>query len=152
MKIGIIQFLILFCLNLTVHAESKFPRGPDPELTPGSLCDTPDTYKFSEKIPYCERDVDSNQKWVIIYTYMRKLDFRIDDSNRKDFKIDHFIPLCLGGSNKMNNLWPQHKSLYKITDSLEILLCQKLANGKITQDEAIRRIKDGKLKLMSSVE
>lgn len=143
-------FMILLAL-ITNHsyASPKFPLGPDPELTPGSLCDTPDTFKFSSRIPYCDRNVNSDEKWIIIYKYMSKLQFTIDNSNRKDFKIDHFIPLCLGGSNKMDNLWPQHKSLYKITDELETLLCQKLANGKIDQDQAINIIKAGKLKLMS---
>ena len=57
---------------------------------------------------------------------------------RMAFKIDHLIPLCLGGSNNQNNLWPQHKTIYENTDPLEPFLCQVLSAGKIKQAEAVK--------------
>ena len=66
--------------------------------------------------------------------------YEITPADRLDFKIDHLIPLCMGGSNGTLNLWPQHKSVYEITDSLEFILCEKLRLAKITQKEAIEKI------------
>ena len=64
--------------------------------------------------------------------------------DRMKFKIDHFIPLCMGGSNDKSNLWPQHESVYKITDPLEPAMCNKMAEGKLLQAEAIDLIKYAK--------
>ena len=63
---------------------------------------------------------------------------------RGKFKIDHYIPLCMGGSNERINLWPQHESVYKITDALEQKLCEKMAQGKMLQSEAIDLIREAK--------
>ncbi len=84
---------------------------------------------------------------MIIQTYMHKLQFVINQSNREDFKIDHFIPLCMGGANTTKNLWPQHKSIYVITDPLERILCERLASGRITQKQAIDQMKFAKFHL-----
>jgi hypothetical protein len=59
---------------------------------------------------------------------------------RTTFKIDHLIPLCLGGSNDTDNLWPQHESIYQNTDPLEPFLCEVLASGRIKQLEAVELI------------
>ncbi|MNT67943.1 hypothetical protein D3C72_2061270 [compost metagenome] len=67
--------------------------------------------------------------------------------NRMDFKIDHYIPLCMGGANDVENLWPQHKSIYAITDPLEPLLCEKMADGRLLQKDAINYIKAAKANL-----
>ena len=63
---------------------------------------------------------------------------------RADFKIDHYIPLCAGGSNDESNLWPQHESVYQITDPLEPLVCEKMAAGKLTQAQAIELVRQAK--------
>ena len=66
---------------------------------------------------------------------------------RGDFKIDHFIPLSIGGSNDESNLWPQHKSVYQFSDPIESLLANLIASDRISQDEAIRVTKECKLNL-----
>ena len=63
---------------------------------------------------------------------------------RADYKIDHFIPLCAGGSNSKNNLWPQHHSVYEVTDPMEGLGCEKLSLGKISQKALIQKLKAAK--------
>ena len=45
------------------------------------------------------------------------------------------------------NLWPQHKSVYEITDPIEFLGCDQLKAGKITQKNLIVLIKKAKLNL-----
>jgi hypothetical protein len=117
-----------------------FPTGPNPDLTPGSLCDKPDAKRYPEGIPYCNRDVGSGLKHEVIGDYDRELGFHIASMQRTDFKIDHYFPLCMGGSNKADNLWPQHKSVYAVTDPLEPLICQKMADGKLLQKDAVQYV------------
>lgn len=144
-------FSSLFALALAASSASagalqeRFPTEPDAKLTPGTLCVRPDNYRYKEKIPYCNRDVESSRKWQIIRTYDQQLGYQIERMNRGDFKIDHFIPLCMGGSNETNNLWPQHKSVYVHTDPLEGKLCELMAQGKLLQKDAIETIRRVKL-------
>lgn len=142
-----VLFLILILNSMLTHAGTMvYPMSPDPRLTPGSLCDTPDQYRYPEKIPYCERDVDSASKDAIFDAYRRYLGYSLAGA-RSDYKIDHFIPLCAGGSNYMNNLWPQHKSIFSITDSLEKTGCEKLSQGLISQKELVNLIIKAKTNL-----
>lgn len=125
--------------------QGRFPHTPDETLTPGSTCDRPSYYRYREKIPYCERNVKSSRKAEIFRTYDRELGFTTTQMERGQFKIDHYIPLCMGGSNDDDNLWPQHKSIYELTDPAEGFLCERMSEGSMLQREAIaiiRRIKE----------
>lgn len=124
-----------------------FPAGPNSVLTPGKLCDNPVKLRYAEQIAYCGRDVSYETKEILIQRYDEQLGFHIRSMNRGDFKIDHFIPLCAGGSNDAVNLWPQHKSIYLITDPLEPLLCEKMAQGRLTQAQAAQLIMKAKTDL-----
>lgn len=126
--------------------------GPDRNVTPGSLCTHPDSYRYPEKIPYCERDVDTDLKKEIFQEYIHDLGFSIDMSKRGQFKIDHLIPLCAGGSNNRDNLWPQHATVYKQTDEMEMVACEKMAEGKVTQRKAIDMILEAKHDLSKAKE
>lgn len=128
-------------------ANDRYPRMPVESVTPGDLCTNSPTHRYPENIVYCERNVDTQLKNQIIRMYDEQFGYQIRQMNRGDFKIDHFIPLSIGGSNSIKNLWPQHKSVYVITDELEHLLFQKISEGRIKQDEAIRVIREGKTNL-----
>jgi len=60
--------------------------------------------------------------------------------HRMQFKIDHHIPLCMGGSNEDDNLWPQHSTIYELTDPAEGFLCERMAQGALRQAQAIQII------------
>lgn len=122
----------------------EFPIGPDHSTTPGEVCKNPDSYRYPEKIPYCSRKVDTSTKWKVIERYNTELGYHIDPKERSSYKIDHLIPLCMGGSNTESNLWPQHKSVYAITDPLEGPACEKMAAGKLLQKRAIELIREAK--------
>ena len=126
------------------YDSSKFPMKPDATMTPGKLCDRPTRMRYPENIKYCDRDVDPQTKWFVIKEYVRKFGYDITSSNRSSFKIDHYIPLCMGGSNDISNLWPQHESVYFQTDPMEPLMCEKMSMGRLKQAEAIELIKRGK--------
>ena len=54
-----------------------------------------------------------------------------------DYEIDHLIPLCLGGSDDLSNLWPQprrsieEKWNAEAKDRLERLICNMVCDGQI---------------------
>jgi hypothetical protein len=126
-------------LSLQVLAGGNYPIKPDPRLTTGMLCDQPVEYRYAEHIAYCGRDVATETKAEIFAAY-RRIGYPMSSTNRADYKIDHYIPLCMGGANEKVNLWPQHVSIYQITDSIEALLCDKMKQGKLQQAKAVKYI------------
>ncbi len=127
-------------LSLQIFAADNYPIKPDARLTPGKLCDIPVETRYPEGIAYCGRDVDTETKAEIFAAY-RKLGYPMSSSNRADYKIDHYLPLCMGGSNDKVNLWPQHVSIYNITDNIEASLCDKMKQGKLSQAKAVQYMK-----------
>lgn len=123
------------------------PDGPDRIRTPGVLCTKPSSYRYQERMPYCERNVPSSLKEKVIRDYDQRLGYNIQKLPRSDFKIDHFIPLSIGGSNDESNLWPQHKDIYPYSDPLENEVSNLMMINRIRQAEAIRVIKECKLDL-----
>ncbi len=140
------SLLVSALLVLTVtsaFASGEFPIGPDANLTPGELCHQPDSYRYREKIAYCVRDVSTYTKAEIFAQY-DSIGFNTRSMKRKAFKIDHYIPLCAGGANTIENLWPQHESIYKITDALEAKICEKMGQGRLKQADAVTIVKHAK--------
>jgi hypothetical protein len=123
------KIIILVALFTTsLFAGGTYPQMPD--------------YRYAERIPYCRRDVSQGDKLDVFDVYRaRGWSF---PGPRSDYKIDHYIPLCAGGSNNKNNLWPQHKTVYELTDPLEQYGCDALKNGKIKQNALINLIIQGK--------
>ena len=143
--------LSVICLLISLTANSQvsskvYPLGPDARLTPGSLCDRPTERRYPERISYCEREVSSETKDYVFREYRTQLGYALGDRH-VNFKVDHFIPLCAGGSNKEDNLWPQNVAIYTKTDPLEELACKKLSLGKIKQMDVINLIKAAKRNL-----
>ena len=138
---NILWLLVLFTnIALAQKFVNEYPSGPTASITPGELCDRPARYRYPENIGYCERDVPTEIKDEVFAAY-RKLGYRLTESTRSSYKIDHFISLCAGGSNNKENLWPQHLSISAITDSIEKLGCDKMAQGKITQAKFVILLK-----------
>lgn len=149
---AVLSLTMVLSFNLSSVAEASFigkfeiPDGPNAEKTPGDLCKY-GRPRYSQKITYCERNVSSSTKQRIIAEYDVELGYEIRQLPRGDFKIDHFIPLSIGGSNDEKNLWPQHKSVYKFTDPIESHVANLIANNRISQADAIQAVKDCKLNL-----
>lgn len=138
---------VLTAFSFEVSAAAAFPVGPQRSITPGKLCDRPNEYRYAERIAYCEREVSFETKEALISEYDQKFGYRIANLPREDFKIDHFIPLCAGGSNDVVNLWPQHKSVYAVTDPLEPLICAKMKLGRLRQADAVNLVIQAKTDL-----
>lgn len=126
---------------MTSLARADFPFTPDTSVV-GSLCTNNDSdfaeYRYPEQVPYCRRNLSSSEKRKIYEAY------GIPEHCRSEYTIDHFIPLSLGGTNRMNNLWPEAKSIKKLRQNLELELFQRLKSGAITQAEAVAAIRDAK--------
>jgi hypothetical protein len=138
---GSFMKFMLLCLAISISAlAGDYPIAPDARLTIGTLCTTPTEHRYPEQIPYCERNVATATKNDIFVAY-RRLGYKLPSNTRKDYKIDHYIPLCMGGSNQTNNLWPQHISIYTQTDSLEAAICEKMKAGRMYQAAAVKMMK-----------
>jgi hypothetical protein len=112
---------------------------PDPSLTPGDVMDvTRDDIcapGYTEKV----RDVSAPIKRQVYASYHRE---------RREgvcCEVDHLVPLELGGSNRMANLWPQ---LYigawnaHVKDGLEARLHHLVCSGNLelrTAQQAIAK-------------
>jgi hypothetical protein len=96
--------------------------------------------------------VDGALKDQVVARYDQVFGYQIARMGRRNFKIDHYIPLCMGGGNDEANLWPQHPSIYAITDPLEDELCKKMREGKLKQVDAIRLIQQAKNNLAQTPE
>lgn len=132
---------------LTPDKDGKYPLNPETSVTPGDLCQTPDEIRYPEKIKYCDRHVSHETKAEVIELYDHQFGYKVAAMRRGDFKIDHFIPLCMGGSNDAKNLWPQHKTVYAVTDPFEPRLCDLMKAGRLRQVEAMGYIKKVKFNL-----
>ena len=149
-------FALVFSVSASVTAladgrqfgpDGRFPLHPNTTMTPGSVCTTGQTHRYPEGVTYCNRDVARDLKRDLFRRYDVNLGYETQVMNRQDFKIDHYIPLCAGGSNQADNLWPQHKSVYMITDPIEPLVCAKMSAGRLKQADAIKLVRRAKLDL-----
>ena len=81
------------------------PILPNPKLTPGDALDvTPRDFctpGYSQKV----RDVPESVKRKVYELY------GIKNRQPAEYEIDHLIPLQLGGSNSIRNLWPHSRHL-----------------------------------------
>ncbi|MGZ3788088.1 MAG: hypothetical protein ACXVLQ_06165 [Bacteriovorax sp.] len=145
LKIHLVSLLLLSVAF--AGQQERFPKMPNLTETPGRLCTDTKAYRYPEKIAYCERAVDSYTKNAVIQKYDHLFGYQIETMDRAAFKIDHLIPLCAGGANSEDNLWPQHRSVYEITDPIEPILCQKMLEGKLLQADAVKIVLQAKTHL-----
>lgn len=144
----LITLILSLVLSFSILA---FPKTPDQTMTVGALCSTSDKdfaeFRYPEAIPYCNRDVTTQTKQLIYNAYHIPVD------ERKQYTIDHLIPLSIGGNNDMKNLWPEHISLRdsRLDPSgqmkLEQYVYEQVRAGKMKQADAIAMIKKSKFNL-----
>lgn len=126
-------FLILISFLVSFSVQS-FPKIPEIWNNPGHLCSVKDKdfdrHRYPERIPYCRRNVSTSSKDKICKDY--------GVNSRKNYTVDHIIPLSIGGSNSFENLWCQHKNINSSRIEFEIFL--KVRDGEMSQAEAVHFI------------
>ena len=103
---------------------------PDPKLTPGKIArKDKDRLGVTEEM---ERRVFSR--------------YRIPWRRRPEFKVDHLIPIELGGADAIDNLWPQSLSTRPYNahrkEVLTRLLLARIATGQMTLEQAQKEISE----------
>jgi hypothetical protein len=104
----------------------NLPVVPDPSLTPGAVASTDpnDVCGVVDGVTYSRRHrhTPAELKREVYAEY------GIDRAGQ-DFEIDHRVPLCIGGADVGENLWPQegwqHPS-YHDKDRLEAEVCREV--------------------------
>jgi uncharacterized protein YgiM (DUF1202 family) len=129
---------------------------PDPSMTPGlaatlSVDDLTKTY--TDNCPNSKTSCTYSQDHRNVPASVHKkvydeYNVPADQRNIKDGEVDHFYPLCAGGSNDISNLWYQPaigdwngKDFgYHTKDKLEAFICVQIKAGKLDPKEAFDRI------------
>lgn len=111
---------------------------PDPACTPGGVFASATTQQICT-IGYTSqvRNVSSAVKSQVYSEY------GIASHEPGQYEVDHLIPLELGGSNSIANLWPEPASPspgFHEKDQVEDYLHQQVCDGKISLPEAQARI------------
>jgi hypothetical protein len=141
-----LSLTIIFTLSLSVISYAAdsvdFPLNPNIETSPGSQCSADDIdfryLRYQQEIFYCKRNVDRDLKHEIYEMYL------IPKAERQHYIIDHIIPLSIGGSNAVENLWPEHHSVKKARGTLEFDLFKAVRDNRMTQVDAINEILSSK--------
>jgi hypothetical protein len=97
----ILRALAFLFLTQVVLAQQPTPILPDPRLTPG---DTFDVTAQDVCVPGYAKKVRAVPAWLKRQAYT---EYGITEYKTGDYEVDHLIPLSLGGSNSIRNLWPQ---------------------------------------------
>jgi hypothetical protein len=107
---------------------------PDPTCTPGAIATT-DLRLVCRTSTRGRRHVPRNVRRQVFVAYGLS-----PDQPQGAYEIDHLIPLELGGSNSLANLWPQAAPEFHDKDRAEDTLHHRVCSGKMTLDEAQRMI------------
>jgi hypothetical protein len=134
MRSGI--WLLLFCATTA----QSYPYLPSPELTPGLVASTDTVLVCAKDYPAKARNVSRSIKNKVYRAH------KVDKERcNKGCKIDHLIPLSIGGSNDPRNLWPhEYGADWNVFSKtrLEVRLRKEVCSGRmeITQaQECIRK-------------
>ena len=124
---------VTFSLSALALSQDRLSYLPDPRLTPG------DTLAVT-KDDLCREGRAALVDKVSIKTKSQVFDlYGIRGDTPGSYNVDHLVPVSLGGSNKVENLWPQPLSgewNYLLKNRLERRLRRKVCGGEVELKEA----------------
>jgi hypothetical protein len=134
------KVLLALCLlwNVGALAQQPTPFLPYPDLTPGGVFDvtlqdicTPGYSKKVRAVTKALRDQAYKSYGITSY-------------QPGEYQLDHLIPLSIGGSNSILNLWPQSNNTSpwnaRTKDALEQRLRKLVCSGQVDLETAQREI------------
>ena len=134
----IVGTLVFLSLAQAVLAQQPTPILPDAKLTPG---DTFDVTAEDVCVPGYAKKVRAVPAWLKRQAYA---EYGITQYKTGDYEVDHLIPLSLGGSNSIRNLWPQSIKTSPwnsyVKDALERKLHKLVCAGQLDLKTAQREI------------
>jgi hypothetical protein len=113
----------------------EFSQGeiPDMRLTPGLAASCDPAEVLQPGYARAHRKIGEKARREVLNRY------RIYLSNSWQYHIDHLIPLCLGGSNDIRNLWPHALNAMHppaLKTRLERKLLKMVRRGRMALREA----------------
>lgn len=87
-------------LSLMLVLQLALPLVPNPALTPGAMLEATTKDVCTSGWATAHRNVPQSRKREVFKRYGLK-------PNGVTFEVDHLVSLQLGGSNAIENLWPQ---------------------------------------------
>ena len=126
------KLLLVLIIGLLISATAALAQDallPNPKLTPGRVA---------------ERDKDRRGVAVAMEQKVFAR-YRLPWARRGEFKIDHLIPLELGGADTLDNLWPQSVRVKPYDadrkEQLTEVLLTKIARRQMTLAQAQEEIR-----------
>jgi hypothetical protein len=129
---------------------------PDPTMTPGlaaTLSVNDLTKAYTDSCPGSKRSCTYSQDHRNVPASVHKKvydEYSVPQAERniRTGEVDHFYPLCAGGSNDISNLWYQpavnewngKEFGYHEKDKLETLICAQIKDHKLDPHEAYDKI------------
>jgi hypothetical protein len=139
-RFPLISVFVLGLLAGAVRAAPRqdWPLYPDPVLTPGDFFpDVTVADACTPRYATVARSVTKSERNAVFAAYG-------DPQDASLYTLDHFIPLSLGGSNSVLNLWPEPVAVPgshekdKVEDYLHAAVC----SGAISLADAREVIRD----------
>jgi hypothetical protein len=112
---------------------------PDPELTPGAV-------RTTDVGDICAHGTRELRHWSRERDSRILAEYGLPPGPHPQFKVDHLVPLCLGGADSDSNLWPEPRRALEPEwnaerkDDLEARLCQMVCAGALDVREAQKEI------------
>lgn len=134
----VVKIFLLACLpvGMALLPSLVFAASmPNSEITPG------DTDPILNEQRICSETFHTSDYRYLTLADKRKIfsQYQIPWTERKNYEVDHLVPLELGGSNSFRNLWPQpcreHPGCHE-KDWLENRLHREVCDGKILLEDA----------------
>jgi hypothetical protein len=134
----------LLFISFNAHAVRDYEM-PDKNITPGAVLTTDKEKVCQTGYTKTVRNVPDRTKGQVFRLYglltKEEQDSFCHQKSKRGCEIDHLISLELGGSNAVENLWPQqYGGSAERKDKLENRLHKEVCTGTITLEQAQKEI------------
>jgi hypothetical protein len=120
----------------TRRLNCTFGPEPDRRCSPGAY------YARLTKAALCSPGFHSSKLQHLTAAAKRavEVEYGLTGSSRSALTIDHIVPLELGGSNNVANLYPQRPPVHQLKQTLDSTLAARVCQGLISLGAARRQI------------